>query len=107
MKSFSEEENNGKLSFLDVEVSRGRNKFVTTVYRKSTFCGVYTHFYSFLPTTYKFGMIYTFGFRCFSIFPNWTNFHNELVFLKDIFLKMGIQYHSQINVLNHFWTGYI
>ena len=43
----------------------------------------------FLPTTYKFGMIYTLVFRCFSICSNWTNFHNELVFLKDIFLKNG------------------
>ena len=32
-------------------------------------------------------MIYTLVFRCSSIFSNWTNFHNKLVFLKDIFLK--------------------
>ena len=32
-------------------------------------------------------MIYTLVFRCFSIFSNWTNFHNKLVFLKDMFLK--------------------
>ena len=89
MKFSFEEENNGKLSFLDVEVSRERNKFATTVYRKPTFSGVYTHFDSFLPTKYKFSMIYTFVFRCFSICSNWTNFHDELVFLKDIFLKNG------------------
>ena len=40
--------------------------------------GVYTHFDSFLPPTYKFSMIYTLVFRCFSICSNWTNFHNEL-----------------------------
>ena len=80
---------NGKLTFLDAEVCREVNKFVTTVYRKSTFSSFYTHFDSFLPTTYKFGMIYTLTFRCFSICSNWTNFHNELPFLKDIFLKNG------------------
>ena len=32
-----EEEKNGKLSFLDVEVSQEGNQFVTTVYRKPTF----------------------------------------------------------------------
>ena len=74
-----------KLSFLDVEVSREGNKFATTVYPKPTFSGVYTHFDSFLTTTYKFSMIYTLVFRCFSIWSNRTNFHNELVFLKDIF----------------------
>ena len=52
-----EQEKNGKLSFLDVEVSRDRNTFVTSVYRKPTFSGVYTHFDSFLTSTYKIGMI--------------------------------------------------
>ena len=46
--SFSfEHERNGKLSFLNVEVSRQEGHFVTTVYRKPTFSGVYTHFESF------------------------------------------------------------
>ena len=40
---------NGKLSFLDVEVSKQQGKFVAKVYRKPTFSGVYTHFDSFLP----------------------------------------------------------
>ena len=34
-------------------------------------------------------MIYTLLFRCFSICSNWTIFHNELTFLKDIFFKNG------------------
>ena len=89
MKFSFEEEKNGKLSFLDVEVCREGNKFVTSVYRKPTFSGVYTHFDSFLPSTYKFGMIYTLTFRCFSLCSSWTKFHNELAILKDIFLKNG------------------
>ena len=67
MKFSFEEEKNRKLSFLDVEVSREGNKFATTVYRKTTFSGVYTYFDSFLPTKYKFSMIYTLVFRRFSI----------------------------------------
>ena len=43
MKFSLEEEKNGKLSFLDVEVSREGNTFATTVYRKPTFSNVYTH----------------------------------------------------------------
>ena len=42
-----EQEKNGKFSFLDVEVSRDGNTFVTSVYREPTFSGVYTHFDSF------------------------------------------------------------
>ena len=37
-----------------VEVSRQEDHFVTNVYRKSAFSGVYMHFESFLPTIYKF-----------------------------------------------------
>ena len=48
--SFSfEQEINYKFSFLGVEVSRQQGQFVTEVYRKPTFSGVYTHFGSFLP----------------------------------------------------------
>ena len=89
MKFLFKEEKNGKLLFLDVEVSREGNKFVTSDYRKPTFSGVYTHFDSFLPSTYKFGMICTLVFRCFSICSDWNKFHQELSFLKNVFLKNG------------------
>ena len=88
--SFSfEQEKNGKLSFLDIEVSREKGKFVSTVYRKSTFSGVYTHFESFLPKIYKFGMVDDLAYRCFKICSDWTRFHEELSFLKQVFLKNG------------------
>ena len=86
--SFSfEQEKNGKLSFLDIEVSREKGKFVMNFYRKPTFSGVYTHFESFLPTIYKFDMVYTLAYRCFKICSDWTKFHEELSFLKQVFLK--------------------
>ena len=65
MKFSFQEEKNGKLSFLDIEVSREGKKFVTIVYRKPTFSDAYAHFDSFLPTAYKFGIIYTLVFRSF------------------------------------------
>ena len=71
--SFSmETEKENKLSFLDVEVIREQGKFTTTVYRKPTFSGVYSNFESFLPSVYKFGMVYTLVCRCFRICSNWT-----------------------------------
>ena len=57
-----EQEKSGKLTFFDIEVFQEKGKFVTTVYRKPTFSVVYTHFESFLPTIYKFGMVYTLAF---------------------------------------------
>ena len=60
--SFSHEaERDEKLSFLDVNVFREEGQFVT-VYRKPTFGGVYPHFESFLPATYKFGMVYNLAY---------------------------------------------
>ena len=76
------QEKNGKLSFLDVEVSREKENFVTTVYRKTTFNGKYTYFESFLPTVCKFGMVYTLAYHCVKICSDWANCHEELSFLK-------------------------
>ena len=86
------QEKNGKLSFLDIEVSREKWKFVSTVYRKPTFSGVYTHFESFLPKIYKFGMVYALAYRCFKICSYWTKFHEELSFLKQVFLKSRVSF---------------
>ena len=71
--SFSfEQEINGKLLFLEVEVCRQQGMLVIIVYRKPTFSGVYNHFDSFLPTVYKVGMTYTLAYRNF--FPIGHNF---------------------------------
>ena len=88
--SFSfEQEINGKLSFLDVEVSRQQGKFSTTVYRKPIFSGVYTHFDSFLTALYKVCMIYTLAYRCFKNCSDWTKIYDKLNFLKHVSLKNG------------------
>ena len=84
-----EQEKNGKLSFLDTEVSREKGKCVMTVYRKPTFSVVYTHFESFLPTIYKFGMVYTLAYRCFKYrwldqVPWRTQFFETSIFKKRL-----------------------
>ena len=84
---FFEQEKNQILSFLDIVVSREKGNFVTTVYRTPTFSGVYTHFERFLPTIYKFGMVYTLAYRCFKVCSDWRKFYEELSFLKQVFLK--------------------
>ena len=48
--SFSyETEKDGVTLFLDVNIFREKGKFVTNMYRKETFTGVYTNFSSFIP----------------------------------------------------------
>ena len=83
---------NGKKAFLDVEISQENYKFVTTIYRKPTFSGVYTHFESFLPSTHKFGILYTLVYRCFTLCSDWSKFHRELVTC-EIFKDMVIRNH--------------
>ena len=60
-----ESEKPNRMSFLDVEIIRKDKTFATSVCRKPTFSGVYTHFDSFLPSIYKFGNVYTIAYICF------------------------------------------
>ena len=43
IKFTSEKETNNKLSFLNIKISRDKNQFITSVYRKSRFTGVFSH----------------------------------------------------------------
>ena len=47
---FVEQKNIGSCSFLDVKICHKNGKFVTSVYRKPTFGGVFTNYESFIPT---------------------------------------------------------
>ena len=85
----SEVEIDGKIPFLDMMINRNNGKMVTSVYRKPTFTGVYTHFHSFIPSVYKFGLLSTLLFRYFTLQSNYVLFHLEVVELKKIFLKNG------------------
>ena len=58
-----EKEKDGCLSFLDVNIFRENDKFATNVYRKKTYSGVYTSFKSFIPETYKIGLIKSLAFQ--------------------------------------------
>ena len=50
----------GTISFLDVLVSRNSDSTaVTSVYRKPTWSGLYTNFFSFVPVKYKSGLVRT------------------------------------------------
>ena len=53
-----EHEHNNSFAFIVVKICQENNKVTTSVYRKPTFCGVFTNFKSFIPTVYKFGLVY-------------------------------------------------
>ena len=52
-------EQNGTVNFLDVMLIRTNDTLQTTIYRKSTHNGVYLHWNSFAPRTWKCGTLWT------------------------------------------------
>ena len=89
-KFTSEIEQNGSLSFLDIKISRENNKFVTSVYRKPTFSGVFTNFESFIFL--KVNLLN----RSFRLCSNYERFSREIETFKSI-LKRNSYPHNLAN----------
>ena len=82
-----EVENDNKLPFLDVLVTRENGMFTTNIYRKPTFSGLYSNFHSFLPEKYKTGLFLTLLFRIYTICSDWSKIHSEIINLRNIMIK--------------------
>ena len=82
-----EKEKEDCLPFLDINIFRENQKFATNVYRKRNFSGVYTNFKSFIPKTYKIGLIKSLLSPCFSLCSDFIKFHHEIDQLKSILYK--------------------
>ena len=89
MNFTSEEETENQLPFLDVFVKRVQSNFITSVYRKPTFSGVYTHYTSYLPDVYKESLVSTLLYRAYRICTNWNEIHKETIQIKQIMTKNG------------------
>ena len=57
LKFTFEVEQNNSFSFLDVKICKENDRFTTSIYRKPIFSGVFTHFDSFIPASYKHGLV--------------------------------------------------
>lgn len=85
--------------FLDVGLQRRGNAFITSVYRKPTFTGLYTSYYSFVPQIYKINVVRSLFTRSRRICSS-SEIQAEEQFLTSILLKNGyplefIRKHSQ------------
>ena len=79
-----EKEINEKLSFLDILIDNSNPSIITSVYRKKTFTGLLTNYFSFTPMMYKLGLIRTLVDRVYKINNSWVGFHKDvqkLIFL--------------------------
>ena len=81
-----EVENDHVLNFLDILIRR-EDRFVTSIYRKPTFSGIYSHFNSYAPLIYKKGLIDCLVFRIFHLCSTWSIIHDEIKNLKGFLLN--------------------
>ena len=82
-----EYESEDRLPFLDVLVFRDEDRFKTTVFRKNTFTGLGSNFYSHCFFNFKLNSLSTLIHRAFTITSDWQSFHNEILFLHDYFVN--------------------
>ena len=84
-----EKESNGKLPFLDVLVRRENGRFETSVYRKPSFSGLGTSFFSSIPKSLKFSAIASAIFRAYHISSSYASLHLELKRIVSFFTENG------------------
>ena len=99
-----EEENS--LSFLDVKTFRkiSSNTFITSLYRKPTFSGVYTNFKSFISINYKKSLISSILFRVFHICYNYESIIDEIEKLKKIWIRNGYPLNLIEKIIKQFFN---
>ena len=80
-----EKEDSSQLSFLDIKVFRDNDHFNTSIFRKSTFTGLGSNFYSFCFYNFKINSLSTLLHRAFTLTSDWQLFHKEIEFLSNYF----------------------
>ena len=80
-----ETEDLNNCSYLNVKITRKKKQFVTKIFCKATFSGVFTYYDGFIFDTYKIGLVHTLLLRFFKICSCMENFHIEVEHLRSIF----------------------
>ena len=78
-------EENNKIPFLDILITKGEGSLSTGVYRKQTYTGLGLNFHSFVPLLFKLNSIKTLLHRAYNICSTWQGFHDEVEKLKEYF----------------------
>ena len=89
IKFTTEKESNKMLAFLDVCISnKDPCNLLTTVYRKNTFTGLPTNFYSFTSYSYKIGLIRTLIDRAYKMNNTLAKINDDVKKLFDILKRI-------------------
>ena len=70
---------------------------ITSVYRKPTFSGVFTHYESYVDQKYKKSLNDILLFHCFSICFDYMSFHLEVENLEETLKRIVIHQELQSN----------
>ena len=90
IKFTHEVENRGKISFLDVSVTRKTDgTFSTEIYRKKTDTNVYINWKSFSPKSWKIGTLKGLFRRAFVVCSAKRSLEKEIIFLQNVFTKVN------------------
>ena len=98
-------EQNNAIPFLDILITRNQNStFMTSIYRKKTFTGLYTKWDSFTPRKYKINLIRSLTYRYNRLCSSGSLLQSALHDLRKLLLQNGypqgiINYHIN-DVLN-------
>ena len=82
-----EKENDVRLYILDINIFRVKIEICHYWLLEKTFTGAYISFDSFIPETYKTGLVKSLLFRCFNLYSYFVKFHHGINILKSIFYK--------------------
>ena len=77
----------GRLPFLDVQVNKSGTKFKTSVYHKPTDQGKCLNNKSECPDKYKLSVINNYLNRAYKISDSWSNFHHEVLHIKQVLVN--------------------
>ena len=75
-------------SFLKVKIYREKDKCTTSVSKKDTFGGVNTNYSSFGVLEHKFGLVYTFLPKSFTIVSDFSRFRFDVEKIKNTLQKI-------------------
>ena len=98
-------EQNNAILFLDILITRNQNStFMTSIYRKKTFTGLYTKWDSFTPRKYKINLIRSLTYRYYRLCSSGSLLQSALHDFRKLLLQNGypqgiINYHIN-DVLN-------
>jgi hypothetical protein len=104
IKFTMELESDNSLSFLDCKVTKSNGRFQTSVFRKSTFTGLSTSFFSFCSFRFKLNGVQTLINRGFRICSTFVAMHSEFELLRNIFSQNGFPSHLVFTQIKKFMS---